>query len=152
MSHQGAAALHALPLLWAASSDIAGRRVHLTRRGPGPTRSTAAHTVHEGYGEGQQGHDVEGIPVVSPLIAAFGVTEAEGFVAGVVALDAALHNSQTTISEAWDELTRLRRRPHTATIRRVVALADGASESALETQARLVLPPSATTCDRRSGS
>ncbi len=139
LSHQAAAALHGLPLLWAAGADLTGRRVHLTRRGPGPTRSTAAHTVHESYGEGQRAHDVEGVPVVNALIAAFGVTEVEGFVAGVVALDAALHARQTTTSEAWDALVRLRRRPHTAIIRRVVAVAHGASESPLETQARLVL-------------
>ncbi|MGB3258037.1 MAG: type IV toxin-antitoxin system AbiEi family antitoxin domain-containing protein [Ornithinimicrobium sp.] len=138
LSHQAAAAVHGLPLLWA-GTDITGRRVHLTRRGPGPTRSTAEHTVHESYGEGQRGQVVEDIPVVSALIAAFGVTEVEGFVAGVVALDAALHHRQTTSSEAWDELSRLRRRPHTATIRRVIGAAHGASESPLETQARLVL-------------
>lgn len=139
VSHCAAAALHGIPLLWPAGSDVSGRRVHLTRRGDGPTRSTTAQTIHERYGDGQQGGDIDGIPAVSPLLATFGVTEIDGFVAGVVALDAALHHQQTSTVQARDGLNRLRRRPHTATIRRVIDAADGASESPLESQARLVL-------------
>lgn len=139
LSHHAAASLHGLPLLWPPHSPNRDRRIHLVRAGPGPTRTTAQHTVHEQYGSNQQGQPIDGIASVRPVLAALGVAEIDGFVGGVVALDAALHSGKATLEEAHEWLERLRRRPHTSTITRVVNAADGASESPLESQARLVL-------------
>lgn len=74
-----------------------------------------------------------------PVLAALGVAESSGFVAGVVALDAALHSHQATLSEARDWLTVLARRPGKTTMRSAVAAANALSESVLESQTRLVL-------------
>ncbi len=75
------------------------------------------------------------MPVVLPVLAALGVAELDGIAAGVVALDSALHQGKTTLHEAQVWLARLRRRPKTAVIRRVIEAADNLSESPLESQA-----------------
>lgn len=120
LSHHAAASLHGLPLLWLPNSPSRDRRIHLVRAGPGPTRTTAQHTVHEQYGSNQEGQPIDGIASVRPVLAALGEAEIDGFVGGVVALDAALHSGKATLDEAYDWLERLRRRPHTSTITRVV--------------------------------
>lgn len=138
LSHVAAAALHGLPLLLPLAS-LSTRRLHLTRDARGPSQVTTHFTLHRRYGTGQSSVAVEGVPAVLPVLAAFGVTELQGVVAGVVALDAALHQGLTTLADAHEWLTRLRRRPGTSTIRRVIDAADGLSESPLESQARLVI-------------
>lgn len=137
LSHTAAAALHGLPLM--SHSRAPGHRVHLIRDSPGPGESTARHTLHQRYGADQCGPPIEGIAVVRPVLAAFGVAEIAGLVAGVMALDAALHRGLTTTEEAQSWLSRLGRRPGTAVVRRMVAAADGLSESPLESQARIVV-------------
>lgn len=96
--------------------------------------------MHEGYGPDQaSARDDPAAGTVLAVLGAFGVAELDGFVAGVVALDAALHQGLTTTDEARAWIRRLRRRPGSGVIRRVVAVADGLSESPLETRCRLVL-------------
>lgn len=143
LSHDAAAALHGLPLLSMAPSSPtakAGRpRIHLTRTDLGPSQTLARSTVHRRYGPLQCASPVAGVPALLPVLAAFGVAEVSGMVAGVVALDAALHQKLTTQETARSWLDRLALRPGTAVIRRVIEAADGLSGSPLETQARLIV-------------
>lgn len=138
LSHAPAAALHGLHLMPRRVS-LPGRRLHLTRQSAGPSHVSTHYTLHRSYGADQCAQPIDGVPVVLPVLAAFGVAELDGMVAGVVALDAALHQGKTTLKEAQGWLTRLRRRPGSAVIRRVIEAADGLSESPLESQARLVV-------------
>ncbi|MGI8949812.1 MAG: type IV toxin-antitoxin system AbiEi family antitoxin domain-containing protein [Ornithinimicrobium sp.] len=138
LSHSAAAALHGLPLV-CSPSGIPCLRLHLTRGDGGPSHTTRRHTLHRRYGTDQRAVPVDGVAAVLPVLAAFGVAEADGMVAGVVALDAALHQGKTTLEEAQAWLARLPRRPGTAVIRRVIHAADGLSESPLESRARLVV-------------
>lgn len=138
LSHVAAAVLHGLPLL-SPPVSLPGRRLHLTRRSLGPSHVSNHYTLHRHYGTDQCSKAVDGVTAVLPVLAVFGVAELEGMVAGVVALDAALRLGLTTVEETQEWLARLRRRPGTATVRRVIEAADGLSESALESQARLVI-------------
>ena len=138
LSHAPAAALHGLPLL-SPRVDLPGRRLHLTRQSAGPSHVSRHYTLHRRYGADQCAPPIDGVPVVLPVLAAFGVAELDGIVAGVVALDSALHQGKTTLEEAQVWLARLRRRPGTVVIRRVIEAADCLSESPLESQARLVV-------------
>lgn len=138
LSHSAAAALHGLPLV-AAPSGIPRLRLHLTRDDAGPSHTTRRHTLHRCYGTDQRAVPVDGVTAVLSVLAAFGVAETDGMVAGVVALDSALHQGLTTLDEAHAWLARLPRRPGTAVIRQVIHAADGLSESPLESQARLVV-------------
>ncbi|MGB5951452.1 MAG: hypothetical protein WBG57_02930 [Ornithinimicrobium sp.] len=138
LSHTSAACLHGLPMI-APPAEIDKHRVHLTRHDAGNASKRATHTVHQSYGVDQAGPDVDGIAAVLPVLAAFGVAELGGFLAGVVALDAALHTGTTTLSQAKMWHRRLRNRPGMSVVARAVAAADADSESPLETQARLVL-------------
>ncbi|MGI8792562.1 MAG: hypothetical protein ACR2H3_05210 [Acidimicrobiales bacterium] len=78
-------------------------------------------------------------PVVSPALAALGVAHLEGFVPGVVALDAALRRELATRAEIDEWLGSLGHWPGLRLMRRAAAAADARSESPLETRARLVL-------------
>ncbi|MGB3257189.1 MAG: type IV toxin-antitoxin system AbiEi family antitoxin domain-containing protein [Ornithinimicrobium sp.] len=149
LSHDSAAAWWGLPLL------CTPKRGHLTLCGPGAARTRAEYTVHRRYGVDQcstyrsvdtdsaeyprLGHPRVQVRTVSPVLAAFGVAETRGFLAGVVALDGALHSAKAQPEDAVGWLSRLRRRPGMATIRSVVKAADALAESPLETQARVVL-------------
>ncbi|MGB3763619.1 MAG: type IV toxin-antitoxin system AbiEi family antitoxin domain-containing protein [Ornithinimicrobium sp.] len=149
LSHESAAAWWGLPLL------STPKRGHLTLCQAGAARSRREYTVHRQYGvdqcatslgtgtdsaqEPQPGNGLQQVRTVSPVLAAFGVAETRGFLAGVVALDSALHSAKTQMEDAVGWLSRLRRRPGMATIRSVVKAADALAESPLETQARVVL-------------
>ena len=131
VSHGSAAVLLGLPL-WGQQPT----RLHLSLTGPGRGWRREGYTVHRSYGEGSVVPD-SAPPVVLPVLAALGLAETDGFLAGVTALDAALHRGLTTIQEARQWLGRLRRRPGMRMMTRVVEAADGLSESPLETKARL---------------
>lgn len=143
LSHDAAAALHGLPLLSMSPSSSAPQayrhRIHLTRTDLGPSQTLARSTVHRRYGLLQCASPVDGVPALLPVLATFGVAEISGVVAGVVALDAALHQKLATLENARSWLDQLALRPGTAVIRRVIEAADGLSESPLESQARLVV-------------
>ncbi len=139
LSHRAAAALHHLPLLPSAGDRDHDRRIHLTGNQPGRTISTGAYTIHSAYGTDQCSQSINGMSLVLPVLAAFGIAEIHGFTAGVVALDAALHTKIASVDEAWMWLSHLPRRPSSATIRRVIQHSDSRSESPLESQARLII-------------
>ncbi|CAN5465866.1 type IV toxin-antitoxin system AbiEi family antitoxin domain-containing protein [soil metagenome] len=138
LSHTSAACLHGLPLT-ISPAEIDRHRVHLSRHDAGNASKRATHTVHQSYGVDQAGSEVDGIAAVLPVLAVFGVAEVCGFVAGVAALDAALHAEHTTMSQAKRWRRRLRYRPGMNIVERVISAADAASESPLETEARLVI-------------
>jgi len=137
LSHRAAAELHRLPLPSTRTNESG--RIHLTHDSPGRTISTSRYTIHWRYGPTQCAVPIDGMSVVAPVLAAFGVAELHGTTAGVVALDAALHTGIATADTASMWLGRLSRRPGKARLRRVVALADGLSESPLESRARLII-------------
>ncbi|SOC52442.1 type IV toxin-antitoxin system AbiEi family antitoxin domain-containing protein [Ornithinimicrobium cerasi] len=143
VSHTTAAAFHGLPLLAPPPESV-----HLARRHEGQGRSGRGFVVHETYGEGAEhveprddgSRSAAGMVwAVLPVLAALGVAELHGWVAGVTALDAALHRRLTTVDEARGWLERLPRRPRLRLLRRVVDAADPLCESPLESQVRLLL-------------
>lgn len=131
VSHGSAAVLHGLPL-WGRQPQ----HLHLCRTGPGKGWRREGYSVHRSYGEDAVVPD-SSPAVVLPVLAALGLAETNGFLAGVTALDAALHQGLATIEEARAWLRKLRRRPRMRVMTRVVEAADGLSESPLETKARL---------------
>lgn len=132
VSHTGAGVLHGLPVLGGVPA-----LAHLCRRDPGGGRRTLRYQLHESYGAGAA---TAGLPwVVLPVLAVFGVAELLGFVAGVAALDAALHRRLTSPPECEQWRRRLQHRPHTRVWDRVIRAADGRAESPLETQVRLMV-------------
>ncbi len=141
LSHVSAALWHDIPLV-----HPVGSRVHLVRTTPGQGRSHRGHLIHRTLGAGSvvaasvtAGGALGGPAVTIPVLAAFGVAQLHGFVAGVVALDAVLHRGLTTTAEVEHWLQLLAGRPGTRLLTRVAAAADQRSESPLETQVRLLL-------------
>ncbi|GAA1158492.1 type IV toxin-antitoxin system AbiEi family antitoxin domain-containing protein [Ornithinicoccus hortensis] len=135
LSHTSAAAVHGLPLL-----RRPGARVHVCRLGPGRGRSRQGYSLHRAYPGTERWLQPESDPlVVTPAVAALGVAALQGFVAGVVTLDAALHAEVATPEECHALLAAMERRPGIRLMSRVVAAANGGSESPLESQARLVV-------------
>lgn len=156
ISHVSAAAVHGLPLL-----GQPGRRIHVCLTGAGRGRSRVSYTLHQAYPALAPGtvspagpheglrdgppcspawlHLGDGPRVVTPALAALGVAELQGFVAGVVALDGALHTGAATLMECQQLLTAMERRPGIRGMNRAVRAADAKAESALESQARLVV-------------
>lgn len=135
ISHTSAATVHGLPLL-----TRPGDRIHVSRLGPGRGRTRRSYTLHRAY-PGTNGwlQPASDPLVVTPAVAALGVADLHGFVAGVVALDGALHAKMATIQECHALLATMLRRPGVRVLTRVVDAADGLSESPLESQARLVV-------------
>lgn len=139
LSHHSAAARWDIPLL--ATPTVS----HLIRRDIGGGHTRRGYTIHERYGDDQcpadpmELIDASATAVVKPVLAALGVAELSGFVAGVVALDGALHAGQTTPAEIQQWLDRLPHRNGMAAMRAAAMAATSLSESPLESQTRLVL-------------
>ncbi|HEX4357165.1 MAG TPA: type IV toxin-antitoxin system AbiEi family antitoxin domain-containing protein [Pseudonocardia sp.] len=134
VSHGSAAVLYGLPV-WAVPLD----RVHVTRAQPSGGRIGRTVHLHTAPLDVDDLREVEGAIVTSPARTVVDVARTVSFEAGVAIADAALRAGLTdgeSLVAVLRQATRWRGYP---TARRVVAFADGSSESVGESRSRVAL-------------
>lgn len=133
VSHGSAALVHGLPI-W----DLPLTRVHVTRaRRTGGRIGTGVH-VHTAPLRPDEIDSVDGVRVTSLARTVVDVARTSGFEAAVAVADAALRAGLGG-DELADAVARVSRWPGCSAARRVVAFADGRSESAGESRSRVAL-------------
>lgn len=143
VSHQSAAVLLGMPL-WGARLD----RVHVTRRPPASTQATGPLCCHVARLADDEVTSVDGIAVTDVARTALDLARSLPFEAGVVVLDAALHEGLLDRAQVETRLLDIAGTRGSRHAARVVRFADGRSESVGESRSRVVLhqlglPPSA---------
>jgi hypothetical protein len=134
VSHVSAAVLHRLPV-WRLPLD----RVHVTRdRRTGARRGTCVH-VHAAALDGDEIVEIAGLAVTSVGRTVADLARTVRFEEAVVVADAALHAGSVGPAALVAAVERAPHRPGNPAARRVVAVADGRSESVGETRSRLAL-------------
>lgn len=134
VSHVSAALLHGMPI-W----DVALGRVHVTRsRRSGARRGSSSH-VHAAPLDTDEIADVNGIAVTGPARTVVDLARSLPFEHAVVVADGALRLGLVTPHDLAGALARSARRPGSPGARRVMAFADGLSESAGESRSRVAL-------------
>jgi hypothetical protein len=133
ISHRSATLLHGLPLL-----DPAPARPDLTVQ-PNGTGDVAGALLHRASLPPEHVMVLDGVCVTTPARTMVDLGRTIGSTAAVVSIDAALNRDLTTKEELADVLDLCRRWPRIRQARRAVTLADGASESPLESVSRLVM-------------
>ena len=134
VSHQSAAVLLGMPL-WGARLD----KVHVTRRPPASSQTSGPLRCHVARLGNDEVTEVDGIPVTDVARTALDLARSLPFEAGVVALDAALHEGlveRELIEQRLFDIAGTRGSRHAA---RVVRFADTRSESVGESRSRVVL-------------
>ena len=132
-SHHSALALHGLPF-WRVKDSV----VHVARRTGSTSRRRGQLKIHEAFPRDGL-VSVEGFESVCASLAVVGTALVDGFEAGLVAADAALHRGLTTLDELEHWLGRLPRRPWLSVARQVLASVEPLTESVGETRTRLLL-------------
>lgn len=134
VSHVSAAVLHGLEL-W--RPDLS--RVHLTRdRGRGGRIGADVHVTPAPL-DAEEVVLVHGVPVTSPARTLVDLVRGTGFEQGVVAADFALRSGIVDVAGLQVALNRARGWPGVPRARRVVAFADGRSESVGESRSRVAI-------------
>jgi hypothetical protein len=134
VSHQSAAVLLGLPL-WGARLD----RVHVTRRPPAYTQTTGVLRCHVARLRDDEVASVDGLEVTDVARTVLDLARSLPFDAGVVVLDAALHEgllSRPLVEQRLFDIAGTRGSRHAA---RVVTFSDGRSESVGESRSRVLL-------------
>ena len=133
-SHVTAAAIHGLPV-W----RIGLAQVHVTRaRRSGARRGRLVH-VHAAALAPPELDVVAGLPVTTPARTVVDVARTVPFEPAVAVADAALRAGLVTLEELAEALARAAHRPGAPAARRVVAFADGRSESVGESRSRVAI-------------
>lgn len=130
-SHISAAVIHGLPMF---RPDLSQLHLHTNggnRRGP-------HGTVHVHTGDRKHVLTDRGLAVTSIADTLVDCARTQSRETAVVMADHALHHKLVTPSEITDALKRAKFQTGAARARRVLALADGRSESVGETRARLI--------------
>ncbi|MGI9003582.1 MAG: type IV toxin-antitoxin system AbiEi family antitoxin domain-containing protein [Pseudonocardia sp.] len=134
VSHVSAAVLHGLPL-WEAPLD----RVHVTRdRRSGGRRSRLLH-LHAAALDADEIVMASGVAVTSVARTLVDLARVLPFEPAVVPVDAALHRGVVDRADLDDAVERARSRRGNSAARRVVAFADGRSESVGESRSRVAI-------------
>jgi predicted transcriptional regulator of viral defense system len=133
ISHASAAVLHGLPT-WRLDLD----RVHATRIRTSGARLDRLVHLHAARVEPDEVVEIEGLPVTSLARTVVDLARATFVEVGVVVVDAALRVGLDT-DELAEVLGRSGRRPGCSKARRVVAFADGRSESVGESRSRVAI-------------
>jgi predicted transcriptional regulator of viral defense system len=133
VSHGSAALVHGLPV-W----GLPLSRVHVTRARRTGGRVGAAVHVHTAPLRPDEIEVVDGIAVTALARTVVDVARTSGFEAAVAVADAALRAGLCG-EEVADAVARTGRWPGCAAARRVLAFADGRSESVGESRSRIVL-------------
>lgn len=152
LSHASAALVLGLPV-WGLDLDW----VHVTRPGPGRTRSEAGVVHHGGRLPDDQMCLVDGLWVTCPDRTVIDLARMAGFEAGVVTADAALRGGRVTRERLLELAIATDDWPGSRAVGRVVSFADGLSETVGESRTRVLfqregLPEPALQVEIRSGS
>jgi len=134
VSHLSAAVLHGLPT-WNVRFD----RVHLTRHPPANGSGTRRIHLHVARLADDEVSLLDGIAVTDLTRTAVDVARTLPFEQAVVIVDAALATEETTKEHLTDCLARMGAVPGVRQAARVVAFADGRSESVGESRSRVLL-------------
>lgn len=151
LSHASAALALGLPV-WGLDLD----RVHVTRPGPGRTRSEAGVVHHAGRLPADQVCVVEGLTVTTPDRTVVDVARLGGFEPGVVTADAALREGRVTRERLLELAIATDDWPGSRSVGQVVSFADGLAETVGESRTRVLfhregLPAPALQVEIRSG-
>ncbi|WP_346621807.1 type IV toxin-antitoxin system AbiEi family antitoxin domain-containing protein [Blastococcus montanus] len=152
VSHQSAAVLLGLPL-W----DVPLDRVHVTRSPGAWSDRSRVLRCHVARIRDDEVVDVAGVPVTGPVRTMLDLARSLPHEAAVVALDAALHQGRLSHDTLRARLCDIVGSPGSRSAARVVAAADGRSESVGESRSRVILQrwqlvPSALQFEVRSGN
>jgi hypothetical protein len=134
VSHASAAALHRLPL-WGAALD----RVHILRRPPASGSGSARVHLHVAQVSDEHLTVVDGILATTVTRTVVDVARCTSFESAVVTADAALASGRTSAAALAECLERMGPVPGTRRAARVLAFADGSSESVGESRSRVLL-------------
>lgn len=134
LSHATAALVHGLPT-WGLRLGA----VQVTRPLDGGGRARGPVRVRTARLAPSEVVEVHGLRVTSPARTVVDVLREAAFEAGVVVADAALHRGLVTPAVLAEAVATATRRPGAGRARRVVAFADGRSESVGESRSRVVL-------------
>lgn len=132
ISHVSAAALHGLPL-WGISLG----RVHVTRDRRHGGRVTRRLHVHSAHLHATEVAELDGLAVTSAARTVADLARSLPFEQAVVLADTALHRTLVTRAQLGAAVERGARRSGTPAARRVLAFADGLSESPGESRSRV---------------
>lgn len=133
ISHASAAVIFGVPVLYAP------HRPMLTIEPGGQCNSRDDIDIHAAQLAADEKTLWYGLPLTSPARTALDIARSHGVNAGVVALDAVLHERAATLEEIERVLMRQRGWPYCRRARRALELCDGRSESVLETLVRIRL-------------
>ena len=152
LSHASAALALGLPV-WGVDLDA----VHVTRPGPGRTRSEAGIVHHGGRLPSEQVRVVDGMRVTTPDRTVVDLARLAGFEPGVVTADAALRLGRVTRERLRELAIETDDWPGSRVVGRVVSFADGLSETVGESRTRVLfhrerLPAPRLQVEIRSGS
>lgn len=134
VSHQSAAVLLGMPV-WGARLD----RVHVTRRPPASSQTTGPLRCHVARLRDDELTEVGGVVVTDAARTALDLARSLPFEPAVVALDAALHERFVSRDELHRRLLDIAGTRGSRHAARVVAFADGRSESVGESRSRVLL-------------
>jgi len=134
VSHQSAAVLLGLPL-WNVGLD----RVHVTRRPPAWTGTSAALRVHVSRLRDDEIVEVDGIRVTGPVRTALDLARSAPFESAVVMLDAAIRAGSPARPLLQERLMDIVGAPGSRSAARAIAFADGRSGSVGESRSRVLL-------------
>lgn len=143
LSHTSAALGHGLPVLELPARPCLTVPVRSTRR------IARAH-VHEADLRPARCHRQDGVRMTDVARTIIDVGREQGLSAGLIVADAALHRGDTTQEDLRCALAECRGWPGLRAARQVLDLADGRSESPLESLSRLVLRNRVPTPDLQS--
>lgn len=152
VSHQSAAVLHGMPL-WGVPLD----RVHVTRRPPAWSDTSAVLRSHVARLQDDDVVEIDGVAVTSPGRTALDLARSLPHEPAVVALDAALHLELVGADALAERLPDIAGTPGSRSAARTVAFADGRAESVGESRSRIALhrwgvPPSTLQFEVRDDS
>ena len=133
ISHLSAAVLHGLPL-W----GVTPQRVHLTRRPPAAGSGSSRVHLHVARLPDEQLALIDGVPTTDATRTVVDLARTLPFESAVVAADAALASGLTSTESLAGCLWAMGSVPGSRRAARVLAFADGDSESAGESRSRVL--------------
>jgi predicted transcriptional regulator of viral defense system len=133
VSHASAAVLHGLPL-W----NVRLRRVHVTRRPPANGSGSRRVHLHVARLPDDEATAINDLPVTNVTRTVVDIARTASFESAVVTADAALFAKATSPAQLVDCLARMGSVPGSRRAGRVLAFANGLSESVGESRSRVL--------------
>lgn len=134
ISHASAAILHGIPL-WSVPLGL----VHVTRRPPASSDRSSRLRVHVARLSDDEVCEIDGMSVTTVARTLLDLGRSVPFESAVVSADFALHNSMTSAPALVAMASEMSGIPGSLEASRMVAFADGASESVGESRSRVAI-------------